>query len=510
MSEVVNFPGKYKRPAQSGRADSAPADDRFMQALKAKRLPKDYPPKLAKNIGRWAEMLSPSDPADGAKRLFRAAFPAGSKGHDWEDKWRKRKRLVRLPNEDAPPFDKHGDYERPGENYLKLAQAFVRIYEGPGRFGKSDAAQMLLQGTALNPQGAVNRSEEERLHDCLARIESEALRGNAQEAFRLMSRHRLDVVDGRVQLAPNDTPTIWPGVLKERREEWLEYGDERPWWIAHVPIGNIYFPMRAPSVRVEGKMAPEIFANIKQLEAPSGSGYDRAKDDMLIAELDEILSIYKRYYGDINLRDVFLDDEGDSSVWLQKELTAFVCPTDDASGAELRFGFCEHRGFYGQTGMLRPIPQINVRTTDGDFDFIGHTDNDDEWSAIIDDSGVSFWPSVSTIWDQLSRNNWEVENNFEKLRPYSLSGVLKILMGFGPDAPVFEPSFIWDDPTQFAPAAVGSPAATLMRNAAYAPEGERLADKLRALIEPNAELVVSHYQEKARDFDLALSRAAES
>jgi hypothetical protein len=69
-------------------------------------------------------------------------------------------------------------------------------------------------------------------------------------------------------------------------------------------------------------------------------------------------------------------------------------------------------------------------------------------------------------------------------------------MGFGPEAPVFEPSFIWDDPTQFAPAAAGSPAATLMRNAAYAPEGERLADKRRALIEPNAELVVSHYQEK--------------
>jgi hypothetical protein len=104
--------------------------------------------------------------------------------------------------------------------------------------------------------------------------------------------------------------------------------------------------------------------------------------------------------------------------------------------------------------------------------------------------------------------NWLSDRAYalEGLKQFAHDDVLRLLKGQHAEGAVFSP-FIWDDPSRIVPVAHRSPAATLMRNAVFAPEGERVADKLRSITEENAALIVRYYEQKVREFDLASRRS---
>lgn len=73
-------------------------------------------PIFARNLGDLAARISPDDPLEGARRIV---MHSGS-----ESLWpTKRKKFFRLPDEDAPPAGKDGDYASYPVQFRKLAEA---------------------------------------------------------------------------------------------------------------------------------------------------------------------------------------------------------------------------------------------------------------------------------------------------------------------------------------------------------------------------------------------------
>lgn len=80
------------------------------------RLAANDKPIFARNLGDLAARISPDDPLEGARRIV---MHSGN-----ESLWpTKRKKFFRLPNEDAPPAGKDGDYASYPVQFRKLAEA---------------------------------------------------------------------------------------------------------------------------------------------------------------------------------------------------------------------------------------------------------------------------------------------------------------------------------------------------------------------------------------------------
>lgn len=82
----------------------------------SRRLAATDKPIFARNLGDLAARISPDDPLDGARRIV---MHSGN-----ESLWpTKRKKFFRLPDEDAPPPGKDGDYASYPVQFRKLAEA---------------------------------------------------------------------------------------------------------------------------------------------------------------------------------------------------------------------------------------------------------------------------------------------------------------------------------------------------------------------------------------------------
>lgn len=99
---------------QTGRHD---VHSELMNRLaKSRRLQAGDKPIFAKNLGSLAARVSPNDPLEGARLIVKKA------GN--ESLWpTKRKKFFRLPNENAPPAGKSGEYASNPAQFRKLAEA---------------------------------------------------------------------------------------------------------------------------------------------------------------------------------------------------------------------------------------------------------------------------------------------------------------------------------------------------------------------------------------------------
>lgn len=126
--------------------------DRTVEELASlARVPPEIRPTLASGLGRLAAQISPTAPLKGAKMMFEQAF----KG--WQEKWPKRRRLIRLPEELADQAHDYGAYVGGGPPYLALAKAAAFLLAGkrpPKPREIENAYREMLRGTKYLPEGA--------------------------------------------------------------------------------------------------------------------------------------------------------------------------------------------------------------------------------------------------------------------------------------------------------------------------------------------------------------------
>lgn len=134
-----------------------------------KRVPLEDRAKLASGLGRLAASISPENPLEGAKRLFvRAGF---------ESKWAKRKRLIRLPGEEASEPGDYGTYEATGPMWVSLAGAAAKLLNphAEEQVLAREQDRLLRQvalGTSFHPQQFVIPGDASPASELLAELAS--------------------------------------------------------------------------------------------------------------------------------------------------------------------------------------------------------------------------------------------------------------------------------------------------------------------------------------------------
>ena len=126
--------------------------------------------RMARNLGVLAKRLSPDRPLESARQMFEKL------GGEWQAKWRKRRRLLLLPDETLNEDDV---VESGGATFIRLAKAAGELLaagSGEPLVEKSRLAALrdLLQGTMfleeLPPESAYMATGRELLADALDRI----------------------------------------------------------------------------------------------------------------------------------------------------------------------------------------------------------------------------------------------------------------------------------------------------------------------------------------------------
>lgn len=116
--------------------------------MRTARVPHEDKPIMAKNLGHLAARLDPQNPLNGAKAIFSRA--------ELDALWEKRKRFIRLPNEECPLPTQGGEYGSSGATFARLALAAGDLL-APSRSDQTLASErarairILAQSTSLNP-----------------------------------------------------------------------------------------------------------------------------------------------------------------------------------------------------------------------------------------------------------------------------------------------------------------------------------------------------------------------
>jgi len=226
----------------------APAEP-FISRVRGIKVPTSDRIILATRAGEIAARLNPNNPMEGAKRLFGCA--------DWEDKWQKRKRLVRLPGEEPSPSEQYGAYEASGSTWAHLALAAARLLspyaEGQGLLREQERIfRNMLLGTSLLPQEFAPPEQATRSVDLIAelasavakRIERETKLQDLWEILRVspFTLCRNDDGDGTVPHG-KELANLPNGLGRSWREGWnfsnntdgtINYGD---WSFPKVRVG---------------------------------------------------------------------------------------------------------------------------------------------------------------------------------------------------------------------------------------------------------------------------------
>ena len=125
--KIIHLPTRSALRAGGARAPLS------QQLRERARVPVEDRPVMAANLGRMAASIDKADPLRAAKSIFESAWPND------DTKWAKRKRLLRLDNDDPSNPRDYGAYEAAGAPYLRLAEA---VAERNGPF-KDEAARQL-------------------------------------------------------------------------------------------------------------------------------------------------------------------------------------------------------------------------------------------------------------------------------------------------------------------------------------------------------------------------------
>lgn len=166
MDNVIDAKSRFARRGEIYPASEA-NETVFTRLRQLKRVPLKDRATLASGIGQLAAQISPNEPLDGARRIFILA--------GFENKWAKRKRLIRLPGEeDSEPGD-YGSYEANGRMWAAVAAAAAKLLSphAEGRVLEREQERLLRRmavGTSLLPQQFTVPTEAGHASDLIAEL----------------------------------------------------------------------------------------------------------------------------------------------------------------------------------------------------------------------------------------------------------------------------------------------------------------------------------------------------
>ncbi len=483
-------------------------------------------PVLASNLGRMAGRLDPVRPLDGAHRMFEAAF-----GEQCETYWRKRQRLVRLPGEASPPFERAGEYTSGGAYYVRLADAFAKLRGGGADDGDA-AIRSLTRGTSLNPEQLPSPSELEGVERVLNDMKAVTKRIQSAEmfsrAFEILRSHPISNDEGTISLELRNSPALTDSYLNNN----IGFRDsDLHWSIPRVQIGHIYIPLNTACMKI-GPI--ESIANAvdssdllrAKLEVEEAIRYgDSAAAGDMEAEISErallsraLKSLRKR----IEILDLAIDpfrelvfdpgtfdriDQYEATEDLRHydtmtkyDISLCIWPSSPNGALDIRVVFTNDKG-------VLPFPQYFIKLGDELIDIFGSErlgdveDGELKCTVIVVDDHAYALASFSVLFCMMLTKQFSF-SGIHALDTDESSEIL--LMGFD-DEIIFQP-IIWDDRNRFAPAPQVSMVATILRNLRYANDEDRLDKLLLADAERRLRPVVQFYEAQRAAFDEAMDQ----
>lgn len=213
-------------------------------------------PIFARNLGDLAARISPDDPLDGARRIV---MHSGN-----ESLWpTKRKKFFRLPDEDAPPPGKDGDYASYPVQFRKLAEAAGELLCKSSKpevieNWKRMAIKALANGSSFMPSfvpaGITDQSAKDLL-DEYATVLAEAVKSRTKitELWEILQDTPIGLEIDQENASPYGdaatfprsllTPMYRDGVTTGQLTTMSAWNDD-DWSKPCVPIGYASFPIR--------------------------------------------------------------------------------------------------------------------------------------------------------------------------------------------------------------------------------------------------------------------------
>ncbi len=512
---VVSFPDASRRKLHSE------ADKVRHKLIAAARLDHAAIPMLATNLGRMAHRLDAVNPKNGAKSMFKAAFP-----DNWESVWRKRHRLVRLPGEPTPAFDMSGQYEAAGAKYLHLADAFASL-KSPGDQSARDAAvNALTRDTIYSPRSTVSGSQDE-LTRIIGALRSIAQRigqsGEVDRAFSILRKYPIEHTESGTQIGAGIEAGITDMYLIAPTHNW-DSGVH--WALPYVEIGHIDFPIVVPCIglgpvaKFDAAIEPEVWAAARE-HARKYSAVDLELAEACPPNSDPVgegralerargvhgMAVLQRRLAELGVGETpFTLDEFDPDYWAANEAalalpyqlkgTIFarfnvgICawPSDRVGGVDVRVVGGAHENWNG--------PDLILSKGDIEENIAQHcefrSDNRQACFVIIRGS-VYAVPSFDMVYS---------------IAPHLIAGphdlasdeAHQILMHGGEKSGAFRP-IIWDDRSRLVPAPHLSVAATILRNLAFGTKSDRIDELLLADAHRRLKPVIQFYEEQILAFE---------
>ncbi len=514
---VVSFPDASRRKLHSE------ADKIRHKLTSAARLDHAAIPLLATNLGRMAHRLDSESPKNGAKRMFKAAFPG-----NWESVWRKRHRLVRLPGEPAPAFDASGQYEAAGAKYLHLADAFASLKSPDDQSARDAAVNALTRGTAYNTGPAIVGTQDEmaRIFGALRRVAHKLSQsGEVSRAFQILRKHPIARSDAGIEIKSGAEAAIEKFYLLYPNDGWE---GETHWALPYTEIGRIHLPIVVPFIRLgpiakfDAAIAPETWAEAKQWQLaygePDEAIYEADREISLAASDEQILRRARGLHGMIALRkrlaelelpeDAFTLDLSDpdyraandaalalphhlrGTIYARSNVGICAWPTDREGGIDVRV--------VGGADEFGHGTDLILSSGDLEENIEGHSEVQtvNRAATFVNMRGhVVAVPSFEMILGI-------IPNSLDGLHDLDSDAAQQILMHGGANSGPFQPT-VWDDSSRLVPAPHLSVAATILRNLAFGKGLDRIDERLLADAERRLEPVLKFYEEQLLAFEEA-------
>jgi hypothetical protein len=247
--------GPAARSAQRDADHSDKAAD-LLEALRTTKRIKGDQPILVGNIGHLIDRLEPKNPKGLAQRIL---LP---------DHWPKRKRYIRLPNED---HNQSGRYAASGGTFAGIIDRLVdeKVRKGFDRTQATiETVYDALKGTSFRPRSRFQMLEGggdaaflvKAMEDVLDKLAQDA---DLAEYFELVSKYPIypptlsihPALALQADREPNDLYK-WDVLLDEEElENWI------PWWAPQCVIGHVYIPFQCSGLQ----LTEDGVAKIKEL-----------------------------------------------------------------------------------------------------------------------------------------------------------------------------------------------------------------------------------------------------
>jgi hypothetical protein len=503
-SNVFLFPGR------------SPAGALRDRVLGTARLDKSDPPVMAANLGKMAARLDGARPKDAARKMFVKAF-----GKDSEAVWRKRKRLIRLPGEAAGAFADEGDYESGGAKYVRLAESFAAMKAEGSQREQEAAIRSLMRGTTLDPIQSRDLGDIDGREHAVDVLKGIALKAQAAKtcarAFEILRAHPIEPTEDGMRYFESDAV----GLPDDYLSDWVSMTDSNLHWaIPRIELGFAYFPVSMACYglgSVEALMASistdEQAAALKEAEDSFPEWTDAQRQSVALE--DATMNCARRIlrgklaeaeqadapFRTSNARNGYsapnaTDDLRHLQTFARYRVQLCLWPDLNGGPPDVRFIVGSEEGWFGAECVLDV--RGNYVEVEGEAR-LGDDDSTDDYLSI---SLLSIDGSAYAVPSMEARLNMRWD--WEGVHPLDSDEVRDLLHVDGHSAR-FAPA-VWDDRSKFVPAPQATLASTILRNMAFAADGDRLEQLLLADAEERLKPVVDFYDDQRRAFEEAMDR----